>query len=140
MSDDDPFAEDRWELDLADTLTEHGVDSYAGVGADVLAQHLALVTGSLVRLLKIRDRESAPKPPLGLEERVELETLRLRVKELEADLKIRRQNVDDLVIQLEDAKKQRDRALRTISAIRGATADSEVHLLGWPSESPLQHP
>jgi len=104
--DDNPFAEERWQADLAHTISEHELDQLAGVDADELAEFMALVAGSMVRLIVRRDR-GMPEA-LHAEERAELAALRKANKLQATVIAQRERDISDLNIRLADLQRLRD--------------------------------
>jgi DNA-binding LytR/AlgR family response regulator len=116
MSNDDPFAEERWRAGLAAVIEEHELDQLSGVDAADLADFMADLAGMMVVLVKTRDR--GMPDALGAVERAELAALRKTLKLMEVvmaktedALALRERDVVDLEILLKDARAQRDRAL-----------------------------
>lgn len=112
---EEPFAEDHWQADLAFVIKEHDLDQFAGIDSDVLAEHLATVAGSLVRLIKTRDR-GMPEA-LNAVERAELAALRKTNRLMEVTSALAERTVADLEVLLKDARAERDRAVRASAEV-----------------------
>ena len=105
--DDNPFAEERWQVDLAQVLEEHELDQLSGVNSNMLAELLALVAGGVVKLVNVRDR-GMPEA-LSAVERAELAALRKVVSLQSVTIAVEQRKVEDLTTLLADARRQLDR-------------------------------